>query len=308
MLDACRPRGMRPGGVTGHILLAKLSLCYLMTASALTAYVARKPDLDPAGLVTIACVFLLCLGAATLNNYQDREIDRRMQRTRGRPLARGEVSSRAALAQAAALILAGTTGLLLADGSAALPITGLIAVAFYNGIYTPLKRTTVLAIIPGAVCGTLPVLMGWMAAGVGDGGEGGLASPKLWILMALFAVWQLPHSWLVVLAHREDYRSSGLPSMLRVLSVEQLRALVLVWVACFAVLTLCLPLYRVILSQIAGWALLANALVLASVLGASLRGGGEGYRRLFRSLNLSLAMVMSVILIDGIALSRIGPL
>jgi protoheme IX farnesyltransferase len=124
----------------------------------------------------------------------------------------------------------------------------------------------------------------------------------------LLGVWQLPHSWLVILAHRDDYRSSGLPSMLRVLSVEQLRALVLVWVASFAVLTLCLPLYRVILSQIAAWALLANALVLASVLGASLRGGGEGYRRLFRSLNLSLALVMSVILIDGIALSRIGPL
>jgi protoheme IX farnesyltransferase len=304
MLDACRPRGMRPGGVTGHILLAKLSLCYLMTASALTAYVARKPVLDPAGLATIACVFLLCLGAATLNNYQDREIDRRMQRTRGRPLARGAVSSRAALAQAAALILAGTTGLLLADGSAALPITGLIAVAFYNGIYTPLKRTTVLAIIPGAVCGTLPVLMGWMAAG----GGGAFGSPKLWILMVVFGVWQLPHYWLVVLAHREDYRSSGLPSMLRVLSVEQLRALVLVWVASFAVLTLCLPLYRVILSQVAAWVLLANALVLASVLGASLRGDGEGYRSLFRCLNLSLALVMSVILIEGIALSRIGHL
>jgi len=304
MLDACRPCGMRPGGVTGHILLAKLSLCYLMTASALTAYVAREPDFDPAGLAAIACLFLLCLGAATLNNYQDREIDRRMQRTRGRPLARGEVSSRAALTQAAALILAGTTGLLLADGSAALPITGLIAVAFYNGIYTPLKRTTVLAIIPGAVCGTLPVLMGWMAAG----GGGALGSPKLWILMVVFGVWQLPHYWLVVLAHREDYRSSGLPSMLRVLSVEQLRALVFVWVASFAVLTLCLPLYRVILSPIAAWALLANALVLASVLGASLRAGGEGYRRLFRSLNLSLALVMGVILIDAIALSPTGHL
>ena len=306
MLDARRSGWARPSGVSSHILLAKLSLCYLMTASALIGYVARKPVLDAAGLAAIACVFLLCLGAATLNNYQDREIDRRMQRTRGRPLARGEVSSRAALAQAAVLILAGTTGLLLAGGSAALPVTGLIAVAFYNGIYTPLKRTTVLAIIPGAVCGTLPVLMGWMAAG--GGGEGGLGSPKLWLLMVILGVWQLPHYWLVVLAHREDYRSSGLPSMLGILSVEQLRTLVLVWVAAFAVLTLSLPLYRVILSQIAAWALLANALVLASVLGASLRGGGEGYRRLFRCLNLSLALVMSVILIEGIALSRIGHL
>ena len=97
--------------VAKHIGLAKLSLCYLMTASALTAYVARRPALDSTALETIFCLFLLCLGSATLNNYQDREIDTQLGRTRGRPLARREISARAALIQAAALILAGTVGL-----------------------------------------------------------------------------------------------------------------------------------------------------------------------------------------------------
>ena len=285
--------------VARHLGLAKLSLCYLMTASALTAYVARRPALDSTALETIFCLFLLCLGSATLNNYQDREIDTQLGRTRGRPLVQREISSRAALLQAAALILAGTVGLFLASGSVALPLTGLIAVGFYNGIYTPLKRATVLAIIPGAVCGMLPVLMGWMAAGGGSG----LGSPKLWILMVVFGVWQLPHFWLVVLAHREDYRSSGIPSMLRILSVGQFRQLVFVWAAAFVVLTLCLPLYRVILSEAAAWILLANALILATVFGICLQGDGDRYRALFRHLSLSLAIVMSVILIDGIALS-----
>jgi protoheme IX farnesyltransferase len=285
--------------VARHLGLAKLSLCYLMTASAFTAYVARKPVLDSTALGTISCLFLLCLGSATLNNYQDRTIDTQLQRTRRRPLALGAISPQAALIQAAALILAGTVGLLLASGSVALPLTGLIAVGFYNGIYTPLKRTTVLAIVPGAVCGMLPVLMGWMAAGGGSG----LGSPKLWILMVLFGVWQLPHFWLVVLAHREDYRSSGIPSMLRLLSVEQLRQLVFVWAAAFVVLTLCLPLYRVILSETAAWILFANALILAIVFGVLLRGDRDRYHALFRHLSLSLAIVMGVILIDGMALS-----
>jgi protoheme IX farnesyltransferase len=249
--------------VARHVGLAKLSLCYLMTASAFTAYVVRRPVLDSTALETIGCLFLLCLGSATLNNYQDRHLDTRLRRTRSRPLARGEISPRAALVQAAVLILSGTVGLFLASDGAALPLTGLIAVGFYNGIYTPLKRTTVLAIIPGAVCGMLPVLMGWMAAG----GEGGLQSPKLWILMVVFGVWQLPHFWLVVLANRQDYRISGIPNMLRILSPRQLRQLVFVWAAAFVVLTLCLPLYRVILSQIAAWILLANALILAVVFG-----------------------------------------
>ena len=145
----------------------------------------------------------------------------------------------------------------------------------------------------------LPVLMGWMAAGGGSG----LGSPKLWILMMVFGVWQLPHFWLVVLAHQEDYRSANIPNMLRILSPGQLRKLLLVWVAAFVVLTLCLPLYRVILSETGAWVLLANALLLAVAFGVCLQAGGERYRTLFRHLSLSLAVVMSVILIDGIVLS-----
>jgi protoheme IX farnesyltransferase len=283
--------------VARHIGLAKLSLCYLMSASALTAYVARRPVLDAAALETIFCLFLLCLGSATLNNYQDREFDTRLRRTRRRPLARGEIGPRTALVQATALIIAGTAGLFLSSGSLALPLTGLIAVGCYNGIYTPAKRTTILAILPGAVCGMLPVLMGWMAAG------GGLGSPKLWLLMIVFGVWQLPHFWLVLLAHREDYRNSGIPSMLGILSVGQLRQLVFVWAAAFVVLTLCLPLYRVILSEAAAWVLFANGLLLATFFGICLWGGRDRYRALFRQLSLSLAIVMSVIVIDGIARS-----
>jgi len=271
-----------------------------MSASALTAYVARRPVLDATALETIFCLFLLCLGSATLNNYQDRELDTRLRRTRRRPLARGEVSSRTALLQATALILAGTAGLALSSGSPALPLAGLVAVACYNGIYTPLKRTTILAIVPGAVCGMLPVLMGWMAAG------GELGSPKLWLLMIVFGVWQLPHFWLVLLAHREDYRNSGIPSMLGILSVGQLRQLVFVWAAAFVVLTLCLPLYRVILSETAAWILLANGLILATFFGICLRGSRDRYRALFRHLSLSLAIVMSVILADRIVLSYLG--
>ena len=47
----------------------------------------------------------------------------------------------------------------------------------------------------------------------------------------------------------------------------------------------------------------AAALILATVFGVCLRGDGESYRDLFRHLNLSLAVVMTVIMVDGIALS-----
>lgn len=286
-------------GVLKHVGLAKLSLSSVMTASALTAYLVHRPYLELAAVAPIFCVLLLCLGAATLNNYQDREIDTRLRRTQGRPLALGEIGSRAALLQAVLLLLSGALGLFLVSESLALPLTGLVAVGFYNGIYTPLKRRSILAVIPGAVSGSLPVLMGWMAAG------GGLASPRLWILLVVFGVWQLPHFWLVVLANRRDYAGSGIPTMLRIFSVRQLRQLVFIWAAAFVVLTLCLPLYRVTLSESAAWVLFANALILASIAGLILgiRGDGDRYRRLFTYLNLSLAVVMTVVMADGIVLS-----
>jgi protoheme IX farnesyltransferase len=290
----------RPGlGVVRQIGLAKVPLCHLMTVGAFTAYVVQRPSLDLTALGAILGVFLLCLGSATLNNYQDREIDRRLRRTRERPLASGQISSKAALLQAALLVISGALGLYLVSGALALPAVGLGAVFLYNGVYTPLKKKTVLAIIPGAVCGSMPVLIGWMAAG------GGLDSPRLWILMVVLAVWQLPHFWLVVLTHQEDYRKAGIPHFLRVLSVRQLRQLVFVWVTAFLVLTLCLPLYQVTLSETAAWVLFANALVLASLFTLVLGLGGSAarYHRLFRCLNLSLGIVMGVILVDGIVRS-----
>jgi protoheme IX farnesyltransferase len=287
----------RADGVGKHIGLTKPSVSLLMAASASTVYVVREPDLDWTALGVIFSLFMLFLGGATLNNYQDRDLDTRLQRTRERPLAAREIAPQAALIQALVLILAGTLGLFSVGTSLALPMTGVISIFLYNFVYTPLKRKTVLAVIPGAVCGILPVLMGWMAAG------GGPESPRLWILVVVFGVWQLPHFWLVVLANEGDYRRSGIPNMLRFLSVRQLRKLVFVWVAAFVVLSLFLPLYRVVLSDSATWVLLANALTLSSVFGfvLFLQRGGDRYHELFRYLNLSVAIVMSVIVVDVIA-------
>jgi len=270
---------------------------YLMAVSAATAYIVRKPSFESAALASLFSLFLLFLGAATLNNYQDRDMDGRFRRTQGRPLATGEITSQAALVQALILILAGTLGLFLASGSPLLPFVGLLGVGSYNLLYTPLKRRTALAIVPGALCGVVPIVMGWMAAG------GGLESPKLWILVVVLGVWQLPHFWLVVLASREDYRESDIPSMLRLLSVDQLNKLVFVWVTSFAALTLLLPLYRVVWSRAAAWVFLANALLVTAVSAILLfsQRGARRYRDLFRYLGLSVALVMSVIMVDGVA-------
>ena len=153
LFDSWRSPSERFRGIANHIALTKMARSYLMAASAATAYVVRKPSFEWIALGSMFSLFLLCLGAATLNNYQDRDIDGRLRRTRGRPLARGGIGSRAALIQALILIFAATLGLFVVGGSMLLPTAGLVGVCLYNFIYTPMKRRTTLAIVPGAACG-----------------------------------------------------------------------------------------------------------------------------------------------------------
>ena len=106
----------------------------------------------------------MAMAASALNEVQERDLDARMERTRLRPIPRGAVSPRAAVLFASAL---GTLGfLLLRMASDFRPaLLGLLAWGWYNGLYTPLKRFSAFAVVPGAVIGALPPAMGWTAAG-----------------------------------------------------------------------------------------------------------------------------------------------
>lgn len=157
---------------------------------------------------TLLGTALVAGGTNAFNQLRERDVDGRMQRTRGRPLPSGRVTPRAAAAFAGVISLAGVGYLalavnLLTAGLAALTLTS------YVLLYTPLKRKTSLNTLIGAVPGALPIVGGWTAAG----GELGAAVAALfWILF----LWQLPHFLALAWIYREDYRRGGLA----MLSVE----------------------------------------------------------------------------------------
>jgi len=72
----------------------------------------------------------------------------------------------------------------------------------YVGVYTPLKRTTALCTLVGAIPGALPPLIGWAGA------RGGLGL-EAWVLFAMLFLWQLPHFLAIAWVHREDYARAG---------------------------------------------------------------------------------------------------
>ena len=135
---------------------------------------------------------------------------------------------------------------------------GSLALVCYNGIYTPLKRVTPLALLPGALCGALPPLIGWSAAG------GDPADFRILLIATLIYLWQLPHFWRLADRHADDYRRAGLPVLQDCLSPRLARLARLSWSLALVAVSLQIPLFGLLRS------LPSRLLLTAAVLGLAL--------------------------------------
>ncbi len=178
-------------------------------------------------------ILLLSFGCAVLNNFQDRNRDKLYIRTKYRPLAQGRISGKIALLISIILICSGLILLhfidqLYSQGWYQI-ILGILAVIFYNGLYTNLKNYPLTAIIVGAICGTLPVYMGWMFAG------GGFSDLSIWMICFSWMLWQIPHSWLIILNETSEIKCSQNMSILRIFNQHQLIRIIWLWMFSFFV-------------------------------------------------------------------------
>lgn len=181
-------------------------------------------------------VFLLASGASALNQCQDAAVDARMKRTRHRPIPAGLISLPAAYFTAGLLILLGFYALASIDGDIhTLLALGAFAVIWYNGVYTYLKRVTAFAVVPGALIGAIPPLIGYVAAG------GWLTAPLILLVGTFFFIWQIPHFWLLLLMFGKQYSDAGLPSLTALFAPTQLARVTFVWMLATAVSGLIFP-------------------------------------------------------------------
>jgi protoheme IX farnesyltransferase len=140
-------------------------------------------------------------GTLALNQYWEREVDARMERTRARPLPDGRLAPLEALVFGGAITGLGIVYLAAFVGVGAATVT-LATFALYLFAYTPLKLKTSICTLVGAVPGALPPVTGWVAArdelGVGA-----------WILFGILFLWQLPHTLAIARIYRDDYARAG---------------------------------------------------------------------------------------------------
>ncbi|HZL63807.1 MAG TPA: heme o synthase [Thermoleophilia bacterium] len=170
-------------------------------------------------------------GAAMLNNFLERDIDTRMERTRRRPIATGRIPAGRALVIGLALVAAGSLAVWAVAGGLAAAFA-LLGAAYYVVVYTMLlKPRTPLSSIPGALAGVFPALIGWAATGAAWSGS-------ILFLCALVFVWSPPHFWALALAREDDYIASGIPTPAVAYGERACRLLIAGFVAAVTVLTL----------------------------------------------------------------------
>lgn len=273
-----------------RLRLAKVGLCLFIGSAVLFGAILADPVVTLRTFLVVAGVFFVATGAASLNSLQEFALDSKMKRTKYRPLPVGQLTSRQAGWQALLLFLSGWI-LLLIDAVDFLPafMAGL-AVVLYNGIYTPLKKITVLAMIPGAICGALPALIGWLAGG------GEVVSFTALLLFALFVLWQIPHFWLILLNYPEDYLAGRLPNLLNQLREMSLKRLFVPWVGALASSMLMFAILPYSLPDTARYGIMVNSLGLPGFFFSWiwLKKKTE-YRVLFIALNCALFIHMAVV-------------
>ncbi len=216
--------------------LLKLRITVASTFTLVVGYVMARGRFDWPLVPLSLGVLLQACGAAAFNQVQDAKVDALMPRTAARPIPSGRVSRSGAGVFAATLLAAGTA--LLYPYSPAAAWLGVGAAVVYNLVYTPLKRVTPFAALPGALIGALPPAMGWTAAG------GYLQDPTIHLVSFFFFLWQIPHFWLLLLFYAQDYQGGGLPSLLDRFDRVQVLRLTFLWIAAVSAAALLLPLAR----------------------------------------------------------------
>lgn len=207
--------------------------------SAVAGYVFNSGMFDWPVLAVFTGVLLLACAATVLNQYQERDLDALMDRTKDRPIPSGQISPRTAVFYTLVIGITGTVVLYFFTN----PLTALLGIfniIWYNAVYTPLKTKTPFVVIIGAVTGAIPPVMGWTAAG------GSLIDQKIIFIASFLFLWQIPHFLLLLLKYKEDYRKAGFKSATNNLSDEQVKSVVFIWTFGTSLITLFFPLFGII--------------------------------------------------------------
>jgi heme o synthase len=277
--------------------LWRINLSLIVACSVLTGYVFCRHAIDLKALAAFVGVFLLACAASALNQYQEREFDALMDRTKNRPLPMRQMNGRTALGIA---FLAGLTGaaVLFFGTTPIAALLGIFTVVWYNCVYTPLKRKTRFAALIGALTGALPPLIGFTAAG------GPILSECLVISLFMF-LWQVSHFQLLLIKYGDEYKRAGFPAMTSAINEKGRRISVLVWTAAAGGSALLFLLSGMVFGSGVRWLLIIACVLIVSYFLAFAIAKGKVFN--FRTASFSMYFFQTCIFSVLIAGSLAAP-
>jgi len=215
---------------------------------------ASKGSIDyPLFLATLVGVSLVVASGCVFNNFIDRDIDKKMERTKNRVLVKGLIAPSVTLVYATLLGIAGFALLYTAANPLAmwLAVMGFVV---YVGVYSLyMKRHSVYGTLIGSLSGAAPPVIGYCAV-TNEFDAGAL------ILLAIFSLWQMPHSYAIAIFRFKDYQAANIPVLPVVKGISVAKNHITVYILAFMVATLMLTLggyagykYLIVAAAVSVW-------------------------------------------------------
>lgn len=220
-----------------YLLLTKPGIVVSNAFAAVAGFaLGAKGEVMP-GLfaATVAGLALIIASACIFNNYIDRDIDRKMARTKRRPLVTGSISGFQALGLAVLLLLFGSWLIGNFANSLALGVA-LFGFFMYVVVYGYAKRKSTLGTIIGSVSGAVPPVVGYVAVT-------GRLDAAAWLLFILLTLWQMPHFYAIAIYRLKDYKAAGIPTLPVKKGFERTKLSILLYMVAFAVAVPLLTIY-----------------------------------------------------------------
>ena len=183
--------------------LSKLNILSLvLVATFLGFYLGSNGEMEYNQLLlTLLGTALTAAGSGSLNHYLERDADKKMDRTRNRPLPSGTLTPLFAVLYGMALVVVGSVTLAYFVNL----LTGflsLLTAFLYIVVYTPLKKITWLNTSIGSIPGAIPIIGGWTAAS-------NSISPMALVLFGIMYLWQHPHFYAIAWLCKNDYAKAN---------------------------------------------------------------------------------------------------
>lgn len=186
-------------------------------------------------LAMLIGISLVIASGCVVNNYIDRGIDAKMQRTKKRALVTGNITAQDALIYAAILGLIGLIVLSFTNLlTASLAIVGYI---FYVILYGYFKRRSSLGTVVGSVSGAIAIVVGYCS--VTNAFDFGAI-----LLFLIMVTWQMPHFYAISIYRRSDYKAASIPVLSITKGIQTTKIYILLYIIAFSLVAMALSLFR----------------------------------------------------------------